>query len=70
LSGVRGSSWSSVFIVGAGAPAGVRAPWAKPRAGRARRIIEAMSGRMVRRRKLRLKVEVEEVAGRKVEVKV
>jgi hypothetical protein len=29
-----------------------------------------MSGRMVRRRKLRLKVEVEEVAGRKVEVKV
>jgi hypothetical protein len=48
----------------------VRAPWAKPRAGRARRIIEAMSGRMVRRRKLRLKVEVEELAGRKVEVKV
>jgi hypothetical protein len=45
----------------------VRAPWAKPRAGIARRTIEAMSGRMVRRGR---KVEVEEVAGRKVEVKV
>ena len=33
-SGVRGSIWVSVFIVGAGAPGGVRAPWAKPRAGR------------------------------------
>jgi hypothetical protein len=56
LSGVRGSSWSRVFIVGAGAPeGGVRAPWAKPRAGRTRRIVEAMSGRMVRNRE----VEVE-----------
>jgi hypothetical protein len=26
---VRGSIWESVFIVGAGAPGGVRLPWAK-----------------------------------------
>jgi hypothetical protein len=25
---VRGSTWSSVFSVGAGAPGGVRLPWA------------------------------------------
>jgi len=25
--GVRASTWSSVFIVGAGAPGGVREPW-------------------------------------------
>ena len=31
--GVRGSTWSSVFIVGAGAPGGVREPWAKTRDG-------------------------------------
>src|SRR5689334_5950665 len=28
--GVRGSTWSRDFIVGAGAPGGVRLPWAKP----------------------------------------
>ena len=27
--GVRGSSWSSDFIVGAGVPGGVRVPWPK-----------------------------------------
>ena len=27
--GVRGSIWSSVFIVGAGAPGGVSGPWAR-----------------------------------------
>ena len=29
LTMVRASIWSSVFIVGAGAPGGVRLPWAK-----------------------------------------
>jgi len=27
--GVRGSIWESVIIVGAGAPGGVRLPWAR-----------------------------------------
>ena len=28
--GVRGSTWESDFMLGAGAPGGVRLPWAKP----------------------------------------
>src|ERR1051325_2160357 len=32
--GVRGSTWSSVFSVGAGAPGGVRLPWASKADGR------------------------------------
>src|SRR5258708_5838182 len=31
--GVRGSTWSRDFIVGAGGPGGVRLPWAKPERG-------------------------------------
>jgi len=39
--GVRDSIWSRVFIVGAGAPGGVRLPWAKAVDGGGRRVDRA-----------------------------